>query len=29
MFHDLLNDMDKETVMADITRWIDSRLPKA
>jgi len=26
-FHDLLNDIDKEAVMADITRWIDARLP--
>ena len=26
-FHDLLNDIDKEVVMADITRWIDARLP--
>ena len=26
-FHDLLNDIDKEIVMSDITRWIDSRLP--
>jgi alpha-beta hydrolase superfamily lysophospholipase len=25
-FHDLLNDTDKETVMADITRWVDERL---
>jgi alpha-beta hydrolase superfamily lysophospholipase len=29
MFHDLLNDVDKEVVMSDITRWIDARLPKA
>ena len=28
MFHDLLNDVDKEVVMSDITRWIDARLPK-
>jgi alpha-beta hydrolase superfamily lysophospholipase len=28
-FHDPLNDVGKETVMADITRWIDARLPKA
>jgi hypothetical protein len=28
MFHDLLNDVDKEVVMSDITRWIDDRLPK-
>jgi len=26
-FHDLLNDVDKEVVMADITRWIDARIP--
>jgi acylglycerol lipase len=26
-FHDLLNDVDKEIVMSDITRWIDARLP--
>jgi alpha-beta hydrolase superfamily lysophospholipase len=25
-YHDLLNDTDKETVMADITRWVDERL---
>jgi len=25
-FHDLLNDTDRETVMADITRWVDARL---
>jgi acylglycerol lipase len=23
-FHDLLNDVDKDKVMADITRWIDA-----
>ena len=23
-FHDLLNDVDKEVVMADITQWIDA-----
>jgi acylglycerol lipase len=28
-FHDLLNDIDKKTVMADITGWIGSRLAKA
>jgi acylglycerol lipase len=28
-FHDLLNDLDKEVVMADITAWIDARLPVA
>ena len=26
-FHDLLNDLDKEIVMADILRWIDARVP--
>lgn len=26
-FHDLLNDIDKEVVMADIKRWIDARVP--
>ena len=25
-FHDLLNDVGKETVMADITAWIEARL---
>jgi acylglycerol lipase len=25
--HDLLNDLDKEVVMADIVRWLDGRLP--
>jgi alpha-beta hydrolase superfamily lysophospholipase len=25
-FHDLLNDTDKVTVMADVTRWVDERL---
>jgi len=25
-YHDLLNDLDKEAVMADITRWIEARL---
>jgi acylglycerol lipase len=25
-FHDLLNDVDKEVVMADILRWIDARV---
>jgi alpha-beta hydrolase superfamily lysophospholipase len=25
-FHDLLNDVDKEVVMADIQAWIDARL---
>ena len=28
-YHDLLNDVDKDVVMQDITRWIDARLPKA
>jgi alpha-beta hydrolase superfamily lysophospholipase len=28
-YHDLLNDKDKEMVMADILGWIDARLPKA
>jgi acylglycerol lipase len=28
-FHDLLNDLDKEVVMADILRWIDARVPAA
>lgn len=26
-YHDLLNDTDKATVMADITAWLDARLP--
>lgn len=26
-FHDLLNDIDKELVVADIKSWIDARLP--
>lgn len=26
-FHDLLNDIDKEIVMADIQSWIDERIP--
>lgn len=26
-FHDLLNDVDKEVVMADIQNWIDERIP--
>ena len=26
-FHDLLNDIDKELVIADILSWIDARLP--
>lgn len=26
-FHDLLNDIDKEIVMADIQNWIDERIP--
>jgi acylglycerol lipase len=28
-FHDLLNDIDKEIVMSDITRWIDARVSAA
>lgn len=28
-FHDLLNDIDKEVVMADIQRWLDERIPAA
>jgi alpha-beta hydrolase superfamily lysophospholipase len=28
-FHDLLNDVDKEVVMADILRWIDARVSPA
>jgi acylglycerol lipase len=27
-FHDLLNDVDKETVLADIQSWIDQRVPQ-
>jgi alpha-beta hydrolase superfamily lysophospholipase len=27
-FHDLLNDIDKEVVMADIQAWIDARLAR-
>ena len=26
-YHDLLNDVDKEIVMADINDWIDARVP--
>jgi alpha-beta hydrolase superfamily lysophospholipase len=26
-YHDLLNDLGREQVMADITRWIDEHLP--
>jgi alpha-beta hydrolase superfamily lysophospholipase len=26
-YHDLLNDIDKEIVMADINDWIDARVP--
>ena len=26
-YHDLLNDLDKELVMADINHWIDARVP--
>ncbi len=28
-FHDLLNDLDKELVLADIQGWIDARIPAA
>jgi acylglycerol lipase len=28
-YHDLLNDLDKEIVMADIKSWIDAHIPKA
>jgi acylglycerol lipase len=28
-FHDLLNDLDKEVVMADIQQWIDAHIPAA
>jgi acylglycerol lipase len=28
-YHDLLNDIDKEIVMADIQQWIDARIPVA
>jgi alpha-beta hydrolase superfamily lysophospholipase len=28
-FHDLLNDVDKEVVMADIQRWLDAHIPAA
>lgn len=28
-YHDLLNDIDKEVVMADIQRWLDKRIPAA
>jgi alpha-beta hydrolase superfamily lysophospholipase len=28
-FHDMLNDVDKEIVIADITAWIDKHLPAA
>ena len=28
-YHDLLNDIDKEVVMADIQQWIDARVPVA
>jgi hypothetical protein len=27
--HDLLNDLGKEAVMADIKVWIEARLPRA
>jgi acylglycerol lipase len=26
-FHDLLNDIGKEQVMADITRWLNAHVP--
>ena len=26
-YHDLLNDIDKETVMADILAWVNARMP--
>jgi alpha-beta hydrolase superfamily lysophospholipase len=26
-YHDLLNDIDKEVVMADIRQWIDAHIP--
>ena len=26
-YHDLLNDVDKEVVIADINNWIDARVP--
>jgi acylglycerol lipase len=28
-YHDLLNDIGKEGVMADITSWIDARIPRS
>src|SRR5262245_13137787 len=28
LYHDLLNDVDKEEVMSDILAWIDKRLPR-
>jgi alpha-beta hydrolase superfamily lysophospholipase len=28
-YHDLLNDLDKEVVMADIKSWIDAHIPQA
>jgi acylglycerol lipase len=28
-YHDLLNDLDKEIVMADIKSWIDAHISKA
>jgi len=28
-FHDLLNDVDKEKVMADVQAWLDARIPPA
>jgi len=28
-YHDLLNDIGKEGVMADVKAWIDAHLPRA
>jgi len=28
-YHDLLNDIDKEIVMADILKWLNERIPAA
>jgi alpha-beta hydrolase superfamily lysophospholipase len=28
-YHDLLNDLDKEVVIADIKQWVNERIPKA
>jgi alpha-beta hydrolase superfamily lysophospholipase len=27
-FHDLLNDIDRQTVLADVKGWLDARLPR-